>query len=277
MTRKRSKAVGCGKQQMHKKIRILQKLTYLSAKRGIFCPFFSISLHGPYRKRISHTETTDIFVPATSWKWHSTRPHNYLLCLSSLRRSRDIYLSYYLSILYIYIIHLFIFIFIFRRPPSVVRRPLPPPFPHFRDTRDLKSLRRKRDYASPISCCCDCPSSGSLIFGGQVVHIKEGKGQLALFSTKDNVLLTSHPSYSSAIDLFSLFYFLFFFLISIHYYVDPTLTLPSTFFSTTSLRWSLKVCWLCSFRRIQNGFLIRDLPDFAVDVTWNPKLDLWPW
>ena len=121
LTRKRSKAVGCGKQQMHKKIRILQKLTCLSAKRGIFCPFFSISLHGPYRKRISHTETTDIFVPATSWKWHSTRPHSYLLCLSSLRRSRDIYLSYYLSILYIYIIHLFIFIFIFRRPPCAVR------------------------------------------------------------------------------------------------------------------------------------------------------------
>ena len=100
---------------------------------------------------------------------------------------------------------------------------------------------------------------------GKSCIFKDGKGQLALFSTKDNVLLTSHPSYSSAIDLFSLFYFLFFFLISIHYYVDPTLTLPSTFFSTTSLRGSLKVCWLCSFRRIQNGFLIRDLPDFAVE------------
>ena len=91
-----------------------------------------------------------------------------------------------------------------------MRRPLPPPFPHFKDTRDLKSLRRKRDYASPISCC-DCPGSGSLIFGVQMVHIKEGKGKLALFSTKDNVLLTSHPSYSSAIDLFSLFYFYFYF------------------------------------------------------------------
>ena len=68
LTRKRSKAVGCGKQQMHKKIRILEKLTYLSAKRGFFCPFFSISLHRQYRKRISHTETTDLFVPATSWK-----------------------------------------------------------------------------------------------------------------------------------------------------------------------------------------------------------------
>ena len=82
-----------------------------------------------------------------------------------------------------------------------MRRPLPPPFPHFRDTRDLKSLRRKRDYASPISCCCDCPSSDSLIFGGQIVHINKGKGKLALFSTKDNVLLTPHPSYSSATDL----------------------------------------------------------------------------
>ena len=38
----------------------------------------------------------------------------------------------------------------------------------------------------PISCWCDCSSSGSQIFGGQIVHINEGKGKLALFSTKDN-------------------------------------------------------------------------------------------
>ena len=37
---------------------------------------------------------------------------------------------------------------------------------------------------------CDCPSSGSLIFGGQIVHINEGKGELTLFSTKDNALPT---------------------------------------------------------------------------------------
>ena len=37
-----------------------------------------------------------------------------------------------------------------------------------------------------------------------MVHINEGKGKLALFSTKDNVLLTPQPSYSSALDLFSL-------------------------------------------------------------------------
>ena len=36
------------------------------------------------------------------------------------------------------------------------------------------------------------------------MHINEGKDKLALFSTKYNVLLTPHPSYSSAIDLFSL-------------------------------------------------------------------------
>ena len=210
LTRKRSKAVGCGKQQMHKKIRILQKLTYLSAKRGIFCPFFSISLHGPYRKRISHTETTDLFFPTTSWKWHFSRLHYYLLCLSCLRRSRDICLIIHLSYIFILYIYLFLFSAV-RRPPSAVRRPHPPPFPHFTDTRDLKSLRRKRDCASPISCCCDCPSSGSLIFGRQIVHINEGQGKLALFSTKDNVLLTSHPSYSSAIDLFSLHKFSFYF------------------------------------------------------------------
>ena len=43
------------------------------------------------------------------------------------------------------------------------------------------------------------------------MHINEGKGKLALFSTKDNVLLTSHPSYSSAIDLVSLFDLSFYF------------------------------------------------------------------
>ena len=35
------------------------------------------------------------------------------------------------------------------------------------------------------------------------MHINEGKDKLALFSAKYNVLLTPHPSYSSAIDLFS--------------------------------------------------------------------------
>ena len=64
-----------------------------------------------------------------------------------------------------------------------------------------------------------------MIFGGQIVHINEGKGKTALFSTKDNVLLTPHPSYSSAIDLFSLFWFYFLFLISIHDHIDPTSTL----------------------------------------------------
>ena len=45
-------------------------------------------------------------------------------------------------------------------------------------------------YASPISWCCDCPSSGSLIFGQQIVHINEGKGKLALFYSANNVLVT---------------------------------------------------------------------------------------
>ena len=43
------------------------------------------------------------------------------------------------------------------------------------------------------------------------MHINEGKGKIALFSTKDNVLLSPHPSYSSATDLFSLFDFTFYF------------------------------------------------------------------
>ena len=47
LTRKRSKAVGCGERQMYKKIKILQKLTYLSAKGGFFYSFSSTSRHGP--------------------------------------------------------------------------------------------------------------------------------------------------------------------------------------------------------------------------------------
>ena len=37
------------------------------------------------------------------------------------------------------------------------------------------------------------------------MHINEGEGKLALFSTRDNVLLTPLPSYSSTITLVSLF------------------------------------------------------------------------
>ena len=47
-------------------------------------------------------------------------------------------------------------------------------------------------------------SSSSLILGGKIVHINEVKGKLALFSTKDNVLLTPHPSYSFTINFFTL-------------------------------------------------------------------------
>ena len=164
LTRKRSKAVGCGKQQDgYKKIKIyiLQKLTYLSAKRDFFCPFFLTSRHGPYRQRILQTQTTETthrFFPATRWKWHSIKLHNYLLCLSSLRRSRDVTTDIYilnilnsiclihLSILYAYLIHLFIYFYSFiyflfsavRRPPSAVRHPpsaMRSPFPYFTDTR----------------------------------------------------------------------------------------------------------------------------------------------
>ena len=68
-----------------------------------------------------------------------------------------------------------------------------------------------------------------VIFGGQIVHINDGKDKLALFSTKYNLLLTPNPSYSSAIDFFSLFLislFIFNFHPRPHLpYIDPTSTL----------------------------------------------------
>ena len=60
----------------------------------------------------------------------------------------------------------------------------------------------------PVSFSCHCSSFGSMILGEQIVHINEGKGKLALFRTKDNVLLTPPPpppSPSQLID-FSLFF-----------------------------------------------------------------------
>ena len=58
----------------------------------------------------------------------------------------------------------------------------------------LKITETQRNYASPISCCCDCPSFGLLSFGGQIVHINEGKGTLAHFTlqTMFYLSLSSH-------------------------------------------------------------------------------------
>ena len=51
----------------------------------------------------------------------------------------------------------------------------------------LKSLRR--NVTMQVLFPAAVISSGSLIFSGQIVHIKEGKGKLALFYTANNVLL----------------------------------------------------------------------------------------
>ena len=77
-----------------------------------------------------------------------------------------------------------------------------------------------RNYARSFSAAVIVLSFGSLIVGGQIVHSNEGKDKLSLFSTKGNVLLTPHPSYSSTINLFS-----FLFLISIHGHIDRKSTL----------------------------------------------------
>ena len=141
------------KRQMYKKkIKILQKLT--STKHGFFYPFSSTS------------EITHLSFPATSWKWHSSKLMNCLLCLFSLRRSTtDIYIFnilnslFYLFVLFIYLIHLSIYCYLFiyllfsavccrpsavRHPPSAVR--IRRPFPPFTDTRQWLATRRNRRF-----------------------------------------------------------------------------------------------------------------------------------
>ena len=77
-------------------------------------------------------------------------------------------------------------------------------------------------------CCCDCPSSGSMTLGAQIVHIKECEGKLALLRTEDNVLLThlSCSSFSSFL-LFSVFFQIFIvFPPPQHFYYFPFSTTP---------------------------------------------------
>lgn len=45
----------------------------------------------------------------------------------------------------------------------------------------------------PVSFSCHCSSFGSMILGEQIVHINEGKGKLALSSTKHNFLPAPLP------------------------------------------------------------------------------------
>ena len=71
------------------------------------------------------------------------------------------------------------------------------------------------------------PCFSSLILGGQIVHINEGEIKLALFNTKENVLLTPRSSFSSTINYLPLFFFLvaFCFLSTTSTtHLDPTLT-----------------------------------------------------
>ena len=77
--------------------------------------------------------------------------------------------------------------------------------------RDLQSLSRNVIIHVVFSAAVIVLVPMILILGRQIVHINEGKGKLAHFITKDNVLLTPHPSYSSTIILFSLSSFTFYF------------------------------------------------------------------
>ena len=109
-------------------------------QRSISCLFSAT-----YRKRISQIETTeitDLFShPKVGRKWHSSEPHYCPLCLSSLRRSRDVTTDFYILntlnsyILFIcltsvyltiiFYIYLFIYFYLLssavHRPPSAVR------------------------------------------------------------------------------------------------------------------------------------------------------------
>ena len=151
---------------MYKRIKILQKLTYPSAMHDLFCPFSSTSRHGPLisQKNFAmwndrnYTSFTHLLIPATRWKWNSSKLQNCTTLPIFSRRSRDattdIYvfdilnsLFIYLSTIYINRILLFLFIYIFinlfivvRHPPSAVRRSpstvrIPLPFRYFTDTR----------------------------------------------------------------------------------------------------------------------------------------------
>ena len=115
----------------------------------------SLRHHGgdfKYRKRISQTETTKtthLFLRATSWKWHSSKLQNCLLCLSSLF---SVYLLFifliYLSLIYLSYTFIYLFIYFYsfiycftqsaiRRPPSTVH--IRRPFPRLTDTHSMQS------------------------------------------------------------------------------------------------------------------------------------------
>ena len=133
----------------------------------------------PYRKRISQTETTEtthLYFPATSWKWHSSELHNCPLWpVSSLRRSRDVttdiyiflYFKFYFFFIYssnlfiivshIFILYIYLFIYLFiyllssaiRHPPSAIRHPSSAtvrfPFPDFPQPRTQACSRYPSD------------------------------------------------------------------------------------------------------------------------------------
>ena len=115
------------------------------------------------RKRISQTETTKtthLFLRATSWKRHSSKLQNCLLCLSSLF---SVFYFPYLSISYIFILYIYIFIYLFLfiyllfhavcHPPSAIRHP------------PSTSAVRFRVLQTPFQCKVRC----SLLFKARLL------------------------------------------------------------------------------------------------------------
>ena len=88
----------------------------------------------------------------------------------------------------------------------------------------LAAKASETNYARSIFCCCHCPSSGSLILGGQIVHINEGKDKPALFSI---YLLRPPPPPPPRLTYFPFLIFLILFILPPPHWpnIDPTLTL----------------------------------------------------
>ena len=156
LTRKRSKAVGCGKEQMYKKNKGTAKINLPLGQAWLLLPILfditagTLNIAKEFRKqkqRRLHIFSYEPRVGSDILANYKTAYSVYLLC------SLFIFYLFFLFIylLYIYLIHLYIYLFIFvhlfiisRRLPSALRHPPPAvhirrPFPRLTDTLSMQS------------------------------------------------------------------------------------------------------------------------------------------